>query len=409
MALQYQGGSDMRVLVLGTGAVGTVVAREMARSEHFHQVVLADKDVHRAQALAAKLGDRRFQAIKIDASSRSEVATAARGMDLVVNLVIPRLNLVIMEAALDAGAHYLDTASDGPIPLPGRVDVYQQMALNDRFRSRGRCALLCMGADPGASNIFARWAADRLDTVESILVRDADVSTVAGVPFATYFSPDTVIEECLQPPLCFIDGQFVQGEALATGVETHVFPEPIGPVTVYAVSHEEAGTIPLHIKKGLRHCDFKYALPDELVNVLKVLRLLGLDRTDPVDVDGARVSPRGLVTALLPPPADLGGKVKGWSLVGTLARGVKDGDPMEYFVYTLNAHEESYAKVGATATAHQVAVPLVVAAELLAEGVIDATGVVLPECLDPELFMARLPGRGLPIYLEERRSKRLKV
>jgi saccharopine dehydrogenase (NAD+, L-lysine-forming) len=397
----------MRVLVLGTGAVGTVVAREMARSKHFHQVVLADRDVSRARSLAAELGDRRFQALKIDAGSRSEVAAAARGVDLIVNLVIPRLNLTVMEAALDAGAHYLDTASDGPVPLPGRVDVYQQMALNDRFRSRGRCALLCMGADPGASNIFARWAADRLDTVESIRVRDADVSTVEGVPFAMYFSPDTVIEECLQPPLRFVDGRFVQGEPLTTGVETHIFPEPIGAVTVYAVSHEEAGTIPLHIKQGLRHCDFKYALPDELVNVLKVLRLLGLDRADPVDVGGNSVSPRGLVTALLPPPADLGGKVKGWSLIGTLVKGMKDGESVEHFVYTLNSHEESYAAVGATATAHQVAVPLVVAAELLAEGMIEATGVVLPECLDPEPFMTRLPGRGFPIYLEERRSRRL--
>ncbi len=137
---------------------------------------------------------------------------------------------------------------------------------------------------------------------------------------------------------------------------------------VYSVAHEEVETLPRNIKKGLRYCDFKYALDDHLVEVLKVLNLLGLDRPDPVSVKGVEVVPRDVVTALLPRFIDLGGKIKGWSCVGPVIRGAKAGVEKEYYVYTMSSHDEAYQRLGVNATAYQTGIPPVVIAEMIAEG-----------------------------------------
>ncbi|HHY39392.1 MAG TPA: saccharopine dehydrogenase-like oxidoreductase [Clostridia bacterium] len=392
----------MKVAVIGIGGVGTVIAKELAKSDTFEKIILGDIDEQRVRQLTDEVGDPRFEPRRLDASDSPQVKAFLQGVDLVINATIPRFNLIIMDAALDARCHYMDMASDGPVKLPGRVDVFSQMEYDQKFKDVERTAILCLGADPGATNIFARYAADTLDEVEAILIRDGDNSVVEGYNFALYFSPDTNIEECLQPPLVFEDGHFVYKEPLVTGVEVFNFPDPIGPRKTYAVSHEEVGTIPLHIKKGLKHCDFKYALSDEFVSLLHSLRLVGLHRIDEVTVKGVRVVPRDVVTALLPEPRDLGGKIKGDALVGTLVKGRRGEAKVEMFLYNVTNHEESYRKMGVNATVLQTGIPPVVAAELLAHGEITTPGVLLPECLDPKPFMDILPERGWPIVIEEK-------
>lgn len=392
----------MKVAVIGIGGVGTVIAKELAKSDAFEKVILGDIDENRVRQLTDEIRDQRFESKGLDASDFSQVKVFLQGVDLVINATVPRFNLIIMDAALDARCHYMDMASDGPVKLPGRVDVFSQMEYDQKFKDIEKTAILCLGADPGCTNIFARYAADTLDEVEAILVRDGDNSVVEGYNFALYFSPDTAIEECLQPPLVFEDGHFVYKEPLVTGVEVFNYPDPVGPRKAYAVSHEEVGTIPLHIKKGLKYCDFKYALPDEFVNLLYALKLVGLHRIDEITVKGVRIVPRDVVTALLPEPRDLGGKIKGDALVGTLVKGRRGQADVEMFLYNVTNHEESYRRMGVNATVLQTGIPPVVAAELLAHGEIATPGVLLPECLDPEPFMKILPERGWPIVKEEK-------
>lgn len=397
----------MKAMVLGVGGVGTVIARELARAPAFQELILADVDFARAQKVAQETGQDHVRALRVDAGDPGQVKAALSQVGMVVNATIPRYNLVVMEACLQTGCHYLDMASDGPVELPGRVTIWQQMEYDARFKDAGLTAILCLGVDPGTSNLFARWAADRMDTVDAIMIRDGDRSTVEGYDFAIYFSPDTSLEECQQPAYIYEDGKHVLGEPLKTGIETYAFPEPLGPMVVRSVAHEEVATLPLHIGKGLRYVDFKYALDEGYVQILNVLSLLGLNRREKVRVGDVEVSPRDVITALLPQPAELGGKVKGYLCVGALVRGTEHGQPVEYFVYNMASHEEAYRRHGVNGTVWQTALPAAVGAELLAEGAVAARGVLAPERLDPEPFFQRLGEKGFHVDVQKKVVSRL--
>jgi saccharopine dehydrogenase-like NADP-dependent oxidoreductase len=391
----------MKALLLGLGGVGTVIARTLAQTKKFEHIILADLNEKQIHELAAELGSG-FSARKTDAGSVEDLTEAMRGVDLVINATVPQFNYQVMDAAVAARIHYMDLASHGPIRLPGRITILEQIEKYDRkFKDIDRSAFLCSGIDPGASNVFARYLAEQMDEVDEVLVRDADVSEIEGYKFAMGFSPDVVIEECLQPYLNYENGAFVQGEALSDEDEFE-FPAPIGKQKVYSVSHEEVGTIPRYLGKPIKTCNFKYALSTELVGVLKVLRLLGLDSTEPIEVKGVKVAPRDVVTALIPAPLQLSGKIKGHLCVGTLVRGRKDGQKVAKFIYSLESHEEAFRVAKAQGTSFQTGVPAALTADLFADGLITRRGAFPAECIDPKPFVERMPQYGLHIRIEDR-------
>ncbi|MEW5785781.1 MAG: saccharopine dehydrogenase C-terminal domain-containing protein [Bacillota bacterium] len=390
----------MKALLFGLGGVGSVIAKTMAKTRKFEHVVLADLKEKHIQSLAKELG-RGFSAKKVDASSVHNMTQAFKEVDLVINAILPKFNYNVMDAAVAARIHYLDLASHGPIRLPGRITILEQIEKYDaRFKEIDRSAFLCSGIDPGTTNVFARYLADQMDEVEDVLVRDADLSTVEGFKLAIGFSPDTAIEECLQPYLNYENGTFVQGEALSWE-EDFVFPSPIGKLKVYSVSHEEVGTIPRFLGKPIKNCNFGYALPEGFVNVLKVLQLIGLNSPDPIEVKGVKVAPRDVVTTLLPDPLELGGKFKGHLCVGTLVRGVKDGKKTAKFMYSMETHEDAYDKMGAGGVSFQTGVPAALTADLFADGLITRRGAFPAETINPKPFVERLPKYGLHIFTDD--------
>ncbi len=394
----------MKALLLGVGGVGTVIAKTLAKTKKFEHIVLADLNEKQLQALVKELGAG-FSAKKLDAANVEEMTKAFKEVDLVINAILPKFNYNVMDAAVAARIHYLDLASHGPIRLPGRITILEQIEKYDaKFKEIDRAAFLCSGIDPGSSNIFARYLADQMDEVEDVFVRDADLSTVEGLNLAIGFSPDTAIEECLQPYLNYENGEFVQGEPL-TWEEEFIFPEPVGKLKIYSVSHEEVGTIPRYLGKPIKNCNFGYALPDDFVNVLRVLRLIGLDSTEPVEVKGAKVVPRDVVTTLLPDPLELGGKIKGYLCVGTLVRGIKDGKKVAKFMYSLETHEEAYEKMGTGGVSFQTGIPAALTADLFAEGLITQRGAFPAETIDPKPFVERLPEYGLHIFIDDYTDK----
>lgn len=393
----------MKLAILGLGGVGRVIAKSASKTNKFSEVVCADLEQVIVDDLLSVIDRENFRGEIVDASNPEQVKRLAAEVDVLINATIPRFNLIVMEACLAGKSHYMDLACDTIINLPGKIDISQQLALDSRFREAGLLALCGIGIDPGCSNIFARYLADRMDRVEDILVRDADVSYVEGYKLALYFSPDTFIDECAsEPPLYFEDGKFITKEPLQV-IDEFDFPKPVGRVKVYGVSHEEAWTLPRYINKdGLKNCNFGYGLADELVTMMNVLRTIGLDSDKPVDVNGVPVVPRDVVTALLPRPTDLAGKVKGNACVGTLVRGYKDGEKVARFMYNTVSHEEAYDKMQEQGTSFQTGIPAALAADLLAEGIIKTRGAVPPEVLDPEPFVERLPAYGMMVKIEDR-------
>src|SRR3954464_2603430 len=398
----------MQILVVGTGGVGAAVAAVARRRDFFEGIPFADLDPARPQALVDRLGDDRFAAAQVDASDQASVASLAREHDAVLNATDPRFVLPIFEAAFDSRCTYLDMAMSlsGPETLLGQ----EQLDQHERWAEAGQLALVGMGVEPGLSDVFARYAADHLfSEIDELGTRDGANLTVTDDDgreiFAPSFSMWTTIEECLNPPVIWEDGDW-HTTAPFSEPEVFDFPEGIGPVECVNVEHEEVLLMPRWV--DCRRATFKYGLGEEFITVLKVLHTLGLDRTAPISVKGVQVSPRDVVAAALPDPATIGPRMTGKTCAGLFVTGTgKDGRPRRTYLYHVVDNAETMQHYGAQCVVWQTAVNPVVALELLAAGTWKGAGVLGPEAFDAvpflELLAAPKPeGYGSPWGLDER-------
>ncbi len=395
----------MRLLVVGTGGVGSAFAGIARRRSFFEGCALADYDDDRARALVGTLDDGRFSAHGVDASSRRDVARliGETKADAVLNAVDPVFNMPIFDACLDAKVTYLDMAMSLSQPHPSRpyeeANVKlgdEQFAQADAWESAGSLALVGIGIEPGAADVFARHAADELfGEIDEVGVRDGANLVVEGYDFAPTFSIWTTIEECLNPPVIWERDRGWFTTAPFSEPEVFDFPEGIGSVECVNVEHEEVLLVPRWV--DCRRVTFKYGLGDEFVDVLKTLHKLGLDSKEPIRVKDVEVAPRDVVAAALPNPATLGERMTGKTCAGTLVTGLgKDGRPRKTYLYHVVDNEWSMREYGSQAVVWQTALNPVVALELLAEGAWKGFGVLGPEAFPAEPYLAKLAELGSP-------------
>ena len=324
----------MRILVVGTGGVGSAFAAIARRRSFFEHCALADYDPARPEGVVAELDDGRFSAHRIDASSRDDVVRLIRETraDAVLNAVDPLFNVPIFDACFEAGVTYLDMAMTLSEPHP--TEPYEQVGVKlgdyqferaSAWEERGLLALVGIGIEPGAADVFARYAADELfSEIDEVGIRDGSNIAVEGYDFAPTFSIWTTIEECLNPPVIWEKDRGWFTTAPFSEPEVFDFPEGIGPVECVNVEHEEVLLVPRWI--DCKRVTFKYGLGDEFIEVLKTLHKLGLDSKDKITVKGVEVAPRDVVAAALPDPATLGERMHGKTCAGTLVTGLgKDG------------------------------------------------------------------------------------
>jgi len=393
----------VRVLVVGTGGVGSAVAPIVARRDFFERIVFSDLDPARPRALVERLGDDRFGAAQLDASDAAAIVELARAerCDTILNAADPRFNPPIFQAAFDAGCTYLDmamTLSDRAGTKLGDL----QFAQEGEWRERGLLALVGIGVEPGLSDVFARYAADHLfSEIDEVGVRDGADLVVDGYTFAPTFSIWTTIEECLNPPVIWERDRGWYTTEPFSEPEVFEFPEGIGPIECVNVEHEEVLLVPRWI--DCNRVTFKYGLGEEFIHVLRTLNKLNLDSTEPVAVRGMQVAPRDVVAAALPDPATLGDKMHGRTCAGTYVTGKdKDGRPRATYLYHVVSNEETMARDGAQAVVWQTAINPVVALELLAAGTWSGTGVLGPEAFDAVPFLDLLVDYGSPHGVDER-------
>jgi saccharopine dehydrogenase-like NADP-dependent oxidoreductase len=425
----------MRILMIGAGGVGDAAARIAVERDFFELLVVADYDLARAKATVAAAcarrdGEARLVADQVDASDGAAVAALAlkHGATHVFNAVDPRFVMPIFRGALAAGAGYLDMAMSLSRPHPqepySKVGVKlgdEQLAMAGEWQEAGQLALLGMGVEPGLSDVFARYAADHLFShIEELGTRDGANLAVydedGNETFAPGFSMWTIIEECLNPPVVWekaradaaggdVEAGFFTLPAFSEP-EVFDFPEGIGPVECVHVEHEEVLLMPRWV--DAERVTFKYGLGEELITILRTLHTLGLDRTDPVTVKGARVSPRDVVAAVLPDPATIGPRMKGRTCAGLWVTGTgKDGRGRRTYLYHVSDNEDTMREYGAQCVVWQTAVNPVVALELIATGVWSGVGVRGPESFDavPFLDLLKAPkpeGYGSPWGVEDR-------
>jgi saccharopine dehydrogenase-like NADP-dependent oxidoreductase len=401
----------MRILIVGAGGVGSAAAAIARRRDFFDKLVITDLDAARAQASIEDLGDARMSAAALDASDPQAIVALAKAeeIDVILNACDPRLNPPIFEAALEAGCTYLDMACTLSEPHPENPFEETGVKLGDAqfeaapaWERAGQLALVGIGVEPGFSDVAARYAADHLfSEIDEAGVRDGANLVIEGYDFAPTFSIWTTIEECLNPPVIWEKDRGWFTTAPFSEPEIFDFPEGIGPVECVNVEHEEVLLIPRWV--DCRRCTFKYGLGDEFIEVLRTLHKLGLDGTDPIDVRGQTVSPRDVVAAALPNPAELGEKMSGKTCAGTLVTGTgKDGEPRATYIYHAVDNAETMALDGSQAVVWQTAINPVIAMELLAAGTWQGVGVLGPEAFDAVPFLEKLEEYGSPWGISER-------
>ena len=384
-----------KVLIIGAGGVGGVVTHKCAQvTEVFEQIVLASRTVSKCDAIAAQI-DRDIETAQVDADNVPELVALIEKVkpDLLINVALPYQDLTIMDACLETGVRYIDTANYEP-PETAKFEYKWQWAYQDRFVEKNLLALLGSGFDPGVTNIFTAWMnKHHFDEITELDIIDANAGD-HGHPFATNFNPEINIREVSAKGRYWDNGEWIETEPLSVK-KSFGFPEGIGPMNIYLMYHEELESLTKHIpsiKKGR----FWMTFSDNYLKHLEVLENVGMTRIDPVMYEGKEIIPLQFLKTLLPDPASLGPRTEGKTCIGCVATGTKDGKPKKMYVYNTCDHQECYKEVQSQAISYTTGVPAMIGAMMVATGIWSGSGVFNMEQFDPDPFMDALNKYGLP-------------
>jgi len=384
-----------KVLIIGAGGVGQVVTHKCAqRRDIFSEITLASRTKSKCDVIAAQLGGS-INTAQVDADNVPELVALIKQLQpkLVINVALPYQDLHIMDACLETGVDYLDTANYEPLDT-AKFEYSWQWAYQERFKKAGLMALLGSGFDPGVTNVYTALAAKKyLDVVEEIDIIDANAGS-HGQPFATNFNPEINIREVTATCRHWENGQFVESAPLSTK-RVFDFPEGIGPMNCYRLYHEEMESLVKHIPT-IKKAQFWMTFSDNYLKHLEVLQNVGMTRIDEVEFGGQKIVPIQFLKALLPDPGSLGPLTKGKTCIGVIARGTKDGKPKQVYIYNICDHEACYKEVQSQAISYTTGVPAVVGAIMMLTGKWRGAGVFNMEQFDPELFLDVLGPMGLP-------------
>jgi len=400
----------MKVLVIGAGGVGRAIVNIAARRDFISAMVIADRNLERAQEAVGRIKDPRFSAAQVNAAELEDIRELIRKADpdVVVNAVDPRFVMPIFLACEIENTNYIDMAMSLSRPHPHYPNSETGVKLGDEqfardwnWEERKIYALIGMGVEPGMSDVFAKYADLKLfSSIDSITVLDGSNLRVEGYNFAPSFSIWTTIEECLNPPIVWEDGRGFYTTEPFSELEVFDFPEGIGPVECVNVEHEEVVLIPQKI--DAKKVNFKYGLGAEFITILKTINMLGMDSKENVEVQGVSVSPRDILAASLPDPATLGSRMKGKTCAGVLVKGIdKDGNKKAVYIYNVVDNEWSMSEYGDQAVVWQTAVNPIIALELISKGLWKPQGVNGPEWFDPIPFLELLPEYGTSWHIRD--------
>ncbi|MBN2301337.1 MAG: saccharopine dehydrogenase family protein [Lentisphaerae bacterium] len=387
-----------KVLIIGAGGVGSVVAHKCAQvPKVFDHICLASRTVSKCDAIAASIRNRTGVEIRtdsVDADDLGQMTELIRSdkFDLVINVALPYQDLHIMDACLEAGVNYLDTANYEP-PDEAKFCYKWQWDYRERFQKRGIMALLGCGFDPGVTNVFCAYAQKKhFDEIHTVDIMDCNGGD-HGHPFATNFNPEINIREITQRGKYWESGKWKETDPL-TVHQTFNFPE-VGPREMYLMYHEEMESLVEHLR-GLKRIRFWMTFGQEYLTHLRVLQNVGMTRIDPVIYEGKEIVPLKFLKSVLPDPSSLGVGYKGKTCIGCLINGEKDGKPMSYYIYNVCDHAACFAEVGSQAISYTTGVPAMIGAMLMATGKWHGAGVFNMEQMDPDPFMENLNLYGLP-------------
>ncbi|MEK6248313.1 MAG: saccharopine dehydrogenase family protein, partial [Planctomycetales bacterium] len=343
----------------------------------------------------AEINNVKINTVQVDADNVPELTALLKQEQpkLVINVALPYQDLTIMDACLEAGVDYLDTANYEPLDT-AKFEYQWQWDYQARFQEKGLMALLGSGFDPGMTNVYTALAAkDYLDEIQEIDIIDANAGD-HGQPFATNFNPEINIREVTAICRHWENGDWVESGALATK-RSFDFPEGIGPMNIYRMYHEEMESLVKHIPT-IKKAQFWMTFSDNYLKHLEVLQNVGMTRIDEVEYNGQKIVPLQFLKTVLPDPGSLGPLTKGRTCIGVIARGLKDGQRKQVYIYNICDHEKCYAEVNSQAISYTTGGPAVVGGIMMLTGKWHKPGVWNMEQLDPQPFLDEVGPMGLP-------------
>lgn len=363
--------------------------------EIFGTIMLASRTLSKCDKIADEIGGNRVQTAQVDADNVPELVALIKGFkpDLVVNVALPYQDLPIMDACLETGVHYLDTANYEPKDV-AKFEYSWQWAYQERFREKGIMALLGCGFDPGVTGVFTAYAnKHHFDEMHYLDIVDCNAGD-HGKAFATNFNPEINIREITQKGKYYENGQWIEVDALS--IHKPIEYPHVGPRESYLLYHEELESLVKNFP-SLRRARFWMTFGQQYITHLNVLQNVGMTRIDPVMYKGIAVIPLEFLKAVLPEPSTLGENYTGQTSIGCQIKGVKNGTDRTYFVYNNCHHAECFREVGAQGVAYTTGVPAMIGAALmLTNPEWMHPGVYNVEELNPDPFMDMLNKHGLP-------------
>ncbi|HEY8942043.1 MAG TPA: saccharopine dehydrogenase family protein [Cellvibrio sp.] len=384
-----------KVLIIGAGGVSGVVVHKCAQlPEVFSEIVLASRTESKCKAIAAQLS-RPIKTAQVDADNVPQLVALinAEKPDLVINVALPYQDLHIMDACLETGVDYLDTANYEPLDT-AKFEYSWQWAYQEQFKNAGITALLGSGFDPGVTNVYTAYLKKHyFDEIHYLDIIDCNAGD-HGLPFATNFNPEINIREVTANGRYWENGDWVETPPLSVN-QLFDFPADIGPKKIYMMYHEELESIVKHFP-DIKRARFWMTFSDNYLKHLEVLGNVGMTGIEPILFEGREIVPLQFLKALLPDPASLGPLTKGKTCIGCLVQGVKDGQPKTLFIYNVCDHQECYREVKSQAISYTTGVPAMIGAKMILEGKWKKPGVWNMEQHDPDPFMDDLNKYGLP-------------
>ena len=391
-----------KVLIIGAGGVGTVVANKVAKnSDVFTDIMLASRTVSKCEAIAKDVKERTgvtIQTAKVDADNVPELVKLMNEFkpEIVINVALPYQDLTIMDACLEAGVNYLDTANYEPLD-EAKYEYSWQWAYHDRFKEAGLTAILGCGFDPGVTSIFTAHAAKHhFDEIHYLDIVDCNAGD-HGKAFATNFNPEINIREVSQKGKYYKDGERIE-------TEPHEIHKPltypnIGKKESYLIYHEELESLVKNFPT-IKQARFWMTFGEEYLTHLRVIQNIGMARIDEVEYQGQKIVPIQFLKAVLPDPGELGENYTGETSIGCRIRGIKDGKERTYYIYNNCSHEAAYKETGAQGVSYTTGVPATIGARMYMQGLWKKPGVFNVEEFNPDPFMEQLNKQGLPWHEE---------
>ncbi|HOU27769.1 MAG TPA: saccharopine dehydrogenase family protein, partial [Paludibacteraceae bacterium] len=389
-----------KVVIIGAGGVGTVVAHKVAQnSKVFTEVLLASRTKSKCDAIAADVQSRygvTMQTAQVDADNVPELVALLRSFQpkLVINVALPYQDLTIMDACLEVGVNYLDTANYEPKD-EAHFEYSWQWAYQDKFKKAGLTAILGCGFDPGVTSVFTAYAAKHhFDEMHYLDIVDCNAGD-HGKAFATNFNPEINIREVSQRGKYWENGKWVETEPHEIHKPLN-YPE-IGPKESYVIYHEELESLVKNFPT-LKRARFWMTFGQEYLTHLRVIQNIGMARIDEVEYNGQKIVPIQFLKAVLPNPGDLGENYTGWTSIGCRIKGIKNGEEKTYYIYNNCSHEEAYKETGTQGVSYTTGVPATVGAMMFLTGEWGGAGVFNVEEFNPDPFLHELAQQGLPLH-----------